>query len=107
MPKQITQAELRTVLSDESALNRRMMSIRNRMCRGAIVELGELGARIEPFDKDENPEISSYSNMGLMVGDANYINRLEDAIRRDEAKNPRPSNLVMIRSSESLEVANA
>jgi hypothetical protein len=44
MPKQITQAELRECLNDETFVSRKMMQIRNRLQAGATVEPGELGA---------------------------------------------------------------
>jgi len=67
MPKQISQAELRSVLALETEVNRQMLLIRERLKKGATVETGELDAFAELGSDDVDPDCLGYNNMGLLI----------------------------------------
>lgn len=105
MPKQITQAELRSVLALETEVNRQMMLIRERMKKGASVEDGELDAFPEIGSHDFDPGCLSYSNMGLLIDARADVREYRETVERGISEYRR-RKLTVIRGG-NMEVAPA
>ena len=82
-PASVSQAELADVLAKNESLNQRIIEVRNRLKRGARIEVGELSAEADKgYDVRDDGRTERLNNVGLVVMSTREF--IEREARRNE-----------------------